>query len=506
MSVSNLKSIYKKSRELLQQTYKQMNKLLTRDVVLFILVALIINQIIIILFATLQSDPHILFDESNTLRISQLPFSGILEVLSYEQNFPLYYLIAHVFLAIFKNYIALSIFNFAIWVFSFFVLYRLLKLFFSHHWSLYFLLLYSFVTSINYYAYSLRMYGLINLVLLAYFYWLFLYARKNQLLLLIYANIAVLVLVLLHPTMLVVLVLSAIVEVILIRKRLHYLIFLVCKIITSAILLLEVSMKEDILRIYVTQGMEYMGGFEKTFWEFPSQLLFRGNYQFFDILFYLVCGYCVFLFIKNINMKAKENSIPSIFLILLLIVHLFVRKYAPYHYIYLTGPFLLAIFQGVFNENKKRRKFLAITLLILFFLQHKVFYNEDNLCNSISNLNKETIIVGYDLYNQVDYCNGGGNKKVVLFDRSGFIDISGLSVKQILIIQAKKGGITTPEFPELFQEKLKALNSKQREKLENEFEVLFKEEHIAYVVKARDFLYEQELSYFTQQYTLKTVY
>ena len=79
-------------------------------------------SILVVGFLTATHDPRFNFDESYTLQISSLSWSGIDDVLANDPNFALYYKTLHVLFLLFgSSYKAAVFFNYIAWLASLFV-------------------------------------------------------------------------------------------------------------------------------------------------------------------------------------------------------------------------------------------------------------------------------------------------------------------------------------------------------------------------------------------------
>ncbi len=427
-----------------------------QQIIRTLLLLLTIQSIAVVCIFALFHNPHIDFDESNTIRIAQQDNETISRVLSYEQNFPLYYRILHVLFSFTDSSRSAVFFNLAFWLFSTVVFYKLVRLYEKDTvWALFSTLLYTLTSSLSTYAYYVRVYSLINFFVLIFLCAISLYQRNQKKRWLFLQAFSTTALSLLHPSAIFILPLTAIVGGIVIRKRLHIMFFFLHFAVACVLSLLQFLQKQDIVKIYLTGGVEYMNSFRNTFYTIPAQILFSlhetTQYTFIP-LFYIFLVFTLYLAFRNKFFSQRIYAPITVFIIFFLISHLILPpRMNPHHFIFLCPPLLLFLTIAVHRFTNQYRTYFLF-FLCLIFVTFTIFNNaqyirfesgNQELCKKISRLNSGTFITDYALVNAITYCHLRKESDIIALGKDSLLHTEGKTLQEILIYQAKSGGTLT---------------------------------------------------------------
>ncbi len=403
----------------------------------------------LILYICLYNNPYIYFDESNTLNISRQTISDILKILSYEQNFPIYYILIHFSYILFGNTpLSIVIFNFIVWIFSIIIFRKLIKIYVNNESLVsFFTLLYSLTPAAFYYAYTIRMYGLMNLLIIVYLYSYAKYQQSNNIKWVFLASLGSVLLSLVHPSSLVVIPIIFLIGIVTIKKRTHLLITTITAVVSVITILLQIFTKNNILQIYLRDGVEYLKYTNSFFFEFPNLLLFFPSTEL-GVLFYLVSFYLVFRIFIGRNIFDQKYLPLVVFNLLFFILHLLLTSFTnARHYIFLLTPFLTAFFLGLNLLNSKYKFLFILGSTVFYIWMSLIIINSQltlnkvvtNFCNQISSLETGLLISDFGHFNTINQCKINDLHHIFI-SRDGVTDPRVEGETGILIEQAKLGG------------------------------------------------------------------
>lgn len=400
-------------------------------------------------------DPYLVYDDSNTLNISSHSTKEILEILSYEQNFPSYYLLAHLLITQFHTVKAVVIFNLVVWVCSIIFFYRLIKTYISaDNWSYVYTLLFVLTSSISYYAYHTRMYGLIILLVILYFYSVQQYIAMPRKRWIGAQGVVFLGLSLLHPAAILTLPIIVIVSLLLATKRNHFISLAIFGLLSATVLSLHFIQKSNLYESYLSRGIEYIAEANHTGYSFFVQTLFFPDLfaeSASNVVFYIFILLILFksIFVHRLKLT-QSNLIPVILSFIYIFFSIFFAPYLqPRHLLFFVIPVLLTIFIGLQSFTLSSRVLFSLVLFIFFLgfslQQFSTIYTLNHqaeiFCSSIRRIRNSIILTDFSTFNFVERCDNGENEIVVLGESA--VNSASVSAKDLRIYQARSGGLTS---------------------------------------------------------------
>jgi hypothetical protein len=390
--------------------------------------------------------PYYEFDEANTIAISHRSYVDISTILSYEQNVPSYYFLLHLLFDVFGDSRVLwQIVHFGIWAVSLILFYFLLRRYvFSQKWLVFGVLLYSLISSISYYSFTIRMYGLINLLVVIY---LLVYLKRSFLISFFKLTLLV-VLCLLHPFNLVFVALVTLDELIRMYQRKSYAGFfgVVCGLFLSLfIVCLEVLPKNLNALVFGAQA-QYLFRFRNLFFEFPSILFFKQN-SLISVPFYLSLVYVLYISIK----RRKIPLLLLLFLSFSFILHIFLPSFLNLrHFIFIITPLFLVVFLSLYHLPVfSYRISIALFWFAAFFLSTLQTVNFElyerglhtEMCLHLSEL-KDTVLLT-DTHTLYSVLSCSVRPPVFLVHPTGVWNVLTRNPLDIFILRAQIGGKLT---------------------------------------------------------------
>ena len=308
------------------------------------------------------------YDASNTYRIAQQPLNLRREILHNEQNFELYYdIIATVFRIFGNNYRYAVLLNLIVWLISIVLVKKFIdSKFSSKNWQLFYLFLYVSSAQLIYYAFYMRMYGLINLSTILHIFLIEKYIKNRDWRILFAGGINLIIMTNLHPVTIVFLGIVGISSMITIRSKPHLLLFTSLIAAGAITNILQIVNKVNWLDTYLGRGVNYLSGITMPFYTFPHFLLFKwGNY--FSWILFCIILYTLWLIIKSRLLLKKEHMhyvIPAVFFIAMTF---FLQQFSnARHFIFFAVPLLFTIYVGI-SLLKGRIKLIMAAVMYLYF-------------------------------------------------------------------------------------------------------------------------------------------
>jgi hypothetical protein len=443
--VDLIESVESKFKDLLIKISKKFD-LLKQHKYFFVFFYFLIGFYIILVFLlALNHNPNFELDESNTLNIARQSFNSIGVILSYEQNFPPYYLLLKTLFNLFGYFEKIAVlFNFSLWLISIAFFYKLLVRFIKNkHWVIFFTFLYLILPNLTYYSFSVRMYQLLNVCVLAILYLNSKYLEEKRLYLIVTEGFISLLISLLHPIAGILLVAIFIGNLLIVQKK-HLLTVCIFSILSFLLYFLQLSFKLNGL-INFTRGIEYISNLNYSALNLVPNAL--SIYPLgFDAILSIFYFSLLAIFIKNTLKQAKYFMLNIIVITFSFLVLLAYRYINIQHLVVFTGPFILSLFIGLYLLKKYRK--LVVTFLLLIFIQATVnFFGAQTAkelsyryaCQSLASIKSGTFIVDYNLINGLTYCNKH-NIKIIMWGGGKITDIAKTTKLNILIDQAKFGG------------------------------------------------------------------
>lgn len=404
-------------------------------------------------FFVYQYNPNYAFDESNTIRISSQSFYNILEILRYEQNFPLYYFISHIFLSIYQKSQILQLFQFITWIFSIIFFYKLSKYFFkTKSESLFVTFIYTILPASYFYAFYIRMYGLLNLFGIVFLLFLTKFVKYQSTKSLYMAFFCLLIMVLLHPSGILFLPLAL--PLLLFAKPRQRLSVILFGTMILVIFLFQISLKVDLLKSYLGVGVNANNDIYPIYSRFIiySSVVFQNIptiKNFLDVSFSIV--FFIVLFYRFIDFKKFKNTdlvlVISLFEVML-ISFAILNITATRHMVIFAVPIVIFLFQSIMvkiTTIKVVSAYLLLTLIIAQNLVYMTIIKEDfsfskSFCKNIMMVESNSLVItSMTVYNAVSFCNPDLNNIVFASTMEPFY-IKNKSTKDVLIEQAKLGG------------------------------------------------------------------
>ena len=375
-------------------------------------------------------------------------------VLAHEQNFPPYYQVLHLlFLAFGQHDLTAISLNFVVWIASVYVFSRIAAEYFGRGpWRLLATLIYALTPSIFHYAYYIRMYAVMNLCFLLCIYLLLRYVASRRKVHLVLSAVLFPILTVLHPTGGVVVGLLFVLSLFLVRHWKDVLVMGAFVLASFAAFLFEVLQKVDVARVYLGTGIEYVAVSRDPFHTFPSKLLFRG-YGDHSWLFYVLSAVLVFEFLRRFCFSRKH--FPVVFFCSLFIaLHVLLKTFVDSHHFYfLTAPFLLALSLGLFQLTREGVRYRALLVILpcAFLLNSVQFCREalqkqshfQEFCKAVKGLDGGGILTDYVVFDAVTHCAPPGKHRIAVLRNDDVVDMTNLSLKGQLIVQAELGGVAT---------------------------------------------------------------
>ena len=404
---------------------------------------------IIVIFTAWQHEPYFSFDESNTIRIASYPPQTITRLLSYEQNFPAYYILIHGMMSVLDDYVhAIILVQLLVWggsIIVFFLITKYIRV--SFNYRLLFTLLFSLCSSVSYYAYYVRMYGLVLLLFLGIIWLSYKYTYSHNVRY-IYSMLPVLFgIVVLHPSGLLIVVAQLLLVFLIVPYGSVRIVYTVCSagILGAGILLLHKN--RQLYEIYV-EGVRYANEAQMNYHEIPQHLFFSAESQFDWLVFMVVCG-SFYIFIANRLWRNTEGILLSAYGCIFFIITLVTRGvYQPRHYIYFVPILLLIMLSSISYIRRKNVKAIIVIGLICIFTGSfvKFYINQTVLtvaykydCQQLSNLDSGIIITTVPYINILSYCITQDNQ-LYSISPTGLINVSSLSEEEVIQYQVTTGG------------------------------------------------------------------
>jgi hypothetical protein len=269
----------------------------------------------------------------------------------------------------------------------------------------------------------------------------------------------------------------------------------------------HVLLQTDMLRIYFGSGVEYLSTSKHFFFNYPSRLVF-GSDNPYSWIFYIVSALVLFSFLSKLPLLGKEASIVAACVIACIVTHVLPEVAGnPRHLGFLGAPFVLAMAIGAYELTRRgqRATYWPLVVLVCFIVQSfdstldEVRSERSNkrTCASMTSLEKGVIITDYTTYNRIENCLTSGNFKTLFLDSEGAEDITDLTRKEVLLIQARMGGLATPAMGiYLYRRKLGGLPQSRREELEEALKARARGENNVYFVTSpnREYLFPEEMN------------
>jgi len=425
------------------------NSSLNNKLILATLNITILSIIVTTTFITITHNANFEFDESNTLAISKLTISTINEVLSKEQNFPLYYYILN---SLYKisgdSENAAKILNLFTWYLSVCLIYKISKTYATNIvWQKYFVLIYVLSPMFFMYAYFIRMYGLINLISITFIYLSMLYIQTKKSLWLILQIPLILISSLLHPSAIYAIPAMFITSMLLAKSSVVKKLIFFTSLISIVIIAFQISNKTDIYRIYFGQGVEYLKNDATYFYQIPLMLFTTGRSALAP-LFYFTIIYVIY----KTTIQKKWDKIHAPILIpgiLIGIIHLVNTQFAsPRHFIFFSAPLLLIIVISLQKQALKTQilctGLITVVSTIMYLSFTASFFHEQKtatqFCGVIKSINQGTLITDWGTYNSTKYCTKSSNVNILILTPEKVISSQNENAMSILNQQALLGG------------------------------------------------------------------
>lgn len=463
---------------------------------------------IIVSWIAWQHEPYYSFDESNTLRIASHSPRVIAHLLSYEQNFPAYYVLLHGLLRVFDNDVhALIIIQLLLWCGSILLFFLITKFVNSDlHYRMLFTLLFSLCSSISYYAFYIRMYGLVVFLFLVVIWLSFRYMRYGCVRDIYLMFPVLLGITLLHPSGLFLTCAQLLFLLIVVPNTLIRLVCAACGIGvfgTGASFLIK---SRPLHEIYIG-GVRYASEIHVDYHEIVQYLFFSAGSQFAWLVF-LAVSWSFYIFVTNRLWKNKTGVILAIYGCMFIILTFVVRElYQPRHYIYFV-PVLLLIMLMSLSYTKYTKVFIIILIgvfagsFIKFYIsQTMVNDTYKHVCQQIAELNPGIVITTVPYINMLSYCDAQGNQIIYSISHMGLLNISSMSEEQVIQYQVTTGGeYITSSKKEIYRNFLLEHMSRYRNDLQK-IHVSGEYKEIYYIPSISVYpqsIYAEELTLFTE--------
>jgi len=417
-----------------------------RRVLLFLLAV----QVITIFLLVITHNPLFYYDESHTLRIAQKSAGDMVNILSYEQNFPAYYLIVHGILsASGGSVMAVMLFQYAVWLVSVALFYQLMKsVGVSSLHRIFFTYLYSAVIVIARYAISPRMYGLMTLLSIIILHRFVRYVNDRRPADALFAAFSVVVLAFLHPVSAILIATSACLGVFVVRGKKTRAGYFAILGIAGLVWVGNLMVKQGLLYdMYMSEGVMYVKETSFLFHDMFDRLFFNipGSW-----LSFFVFGYLVIRFFRTARWGQTYHFTLLIWGSVLIVLTVFAGKlFLFYHISYLTPALLLVMYEAIRTLRGAARYAITIFLSVYFgvmslmlagaqFESHRRFAD---YCRMLSVLPSAPIITNYTVISLIDHCFQG--QPIVYteaYNGDGLVRWDDVSSIEILRYQARMGG------------------------------------------------------------------
>ncbi|MFC1790379.1 hypothetical protein ACFLZP_02775 [Patescibacteria group bacterium] len=454
--------VFQKARRFENQLDRFLATSTGKRIIKFILFSLIIISILRVFVIVVGHNPNFEYDEANGLQISRRSIADIRKILSYEQNFPLYYRLLHYLMLVFGNNGLVGVWsNFMIWLFSVYIFYHLLRIFFSSKRLVCFgVLIYILTPNLAYYAFTVRMYSLYNLVFLISLYAFLSYISQRKIVWLVIVGYSFLFLSLLHPSAIILLLVFFFIGLLTITKKRDFLLFSSFVILAIVLLLTQLAPKsKEVLveRTYIPRALNYLWETKTHFFEFPALLLFfYGNWEIDQLgaerawlfVFFILSLSFFYKFRKKDFLSQRKYLVILCFLMAFCCLPLLTSNFLSKHLIFLISPYLLVFFVGLSLFPRRQLKYLAVLVFFIFslftsFWVNKIYSQRDyyqRLCQNLNSLERGVILVSLGLHSPINHCRNLENLPMLMFFSNKVKDISEDKTLDILIYKAKQGG------------------------------------------------------------------
>lgn len=394
------------------------------------ILAFILQVALVFLMGVLYS-PIILFDDINTLRIAEQGYTEIIKILSYEQNFPLYYFFYHVILEFTDKAIyVMRTINFSLWLLLIAIFYKILKKYTTSKPDLYLgVYLFTLLSSIYFYSFITRMYMLFLMIFSMLFYVILKYIENNKVSYIVIIISLLSLLSFIHPLNGPLIIILGVLFIFLAKNKKQYFTFLVLLIIPVIIFASNLLIKSrDIVSLYITDGVSYLGELPDLFFNFPEKLFFGIKTQL-SIAVFIFSVFFFLKFLKGHNQLIKKNYILLYFSFIFIVLMLILNSFSNYrHYIYLVIPVFLSLLLGIFTMRKKKliKYFIIVSMFMLMnLISIATFISTSNFsakyCEDLKKIEPDGLIITQ--FNQVHTL-----KKCLVKGRNDILVIGGKGV------------------------------------------------------------------------------
>lgn len=478
------------------------------SIVTLILIIFIILQVLFVVNGAFSHPTDFSFDEEYTIRVARQQPADIVEIVSYEQNFPAYHLLLHWLIYLpFNDMRTVHLFQLIIWVAGVIVFWFTLHLLgASLIQHLLFILLYVCTYGISKYASYVRMYGLLVLLFLLVVYFFVRYIKSEKIINIGMSGLWLILLAPLHPVALPIIAIFFYTGLWTIKDkitRMTYSMFLAAAGFVGVINLL--LKRRGLAEIYITDGVRYLNELRnyRRIYSYPH-LVFFGDSSPGEWLFLLIVIYLLYRFV-HYQQNKPINLLLGIFGAVF-VGTLFLSRWINIgHHVVFLVPMLILIFLRSYQTLvERRRRILGLALLSYFLFTNMYQYTKQvnydrwfmQLCYEFSTISPGNIISNHVNISALIHCfpSQKFNFYMETIDGSFKKFDNPLASKELLIELAKIGGSFGVGGHRLGYRNYLAQNTAELHKKLVELEKFY------YVTPGSPSLYYEELQFFTKHH------